>query len=235
MDPTPKVLSPLVAQEERSGFRCWEDQWQGVEIRFVGRGPGAGDLAQVLAATAGEVRSRAAWLRQVHSARLVEARAGVCGEADGLLTAKKELVLAVRTADCVPVLLATPRQVAAVHAGWRGLAAGIVERAAHRLATAGEPHRAWIGPAVEAQCYEVSDEVAAAVARVSGPGVVRAGDPRPFLDLRLAATQQLAAGGFREVRHLEVCTRCSRELLHSYRRDGSRAGLNWSLIWRRSS
>jgi len=212
------------------GAPRWRDRLGPAELLFVGRGaPRRGErLAPELLPAGVET----AWLEQVHSARLLEtSEAGPAGAGDGLLIGRPGLAAVVAAADCVPVLLAAADRVAAVHAGWRGLADGIVARAVERLA----PHWAWIGPAIGPCCYEVGEEVAAAVVAASAPEVRRAGATgRPHLDLAGAAARQLAAArgaGIREIRVLRHCTRCRGEWLESHRRDRERAGRNLAAIW----
>lgn len=209
-----------------------------VEVVFAGRGPSphgreeAGTVLGRLEAAPPPV----AWARQVHSARVLEARPGACGEGDALYTAEPGVALAVVTADCVPVLLAGPGGVAAVHAGWRGIAAGVVPATLERSLGPGDPPeswRAWIGPAIGACCYEVGEEVAGRIAEASHPGVVVPGPgERPHLDLAAAVRDQLEAAGLREVVTVSACTRCDEERLWSYRRQGKGAGRNVAMIWR---
>ncbi|MDX1644854.1 MAG: polyphenol oxidase family protein, partial [Thermoanaerobaculia bacterium] len=143
----------------------WTELTDGVEIRFLGRAAAEvepGELAQLLDPPPDAV-SR---LVQVHSDRVVEATPGVAGEGDALVSRASDLALAVATADCVPVLLAGPDAIAAIHAGWRGLVADVIARTLERLPNAGRLS-AWIGPAIGACCYEVSSEVAERVAAAS--------------------------------------------------------------------
>ena len=143
----------------------------------------------------------------------------------------------------MPVLLAAPGGLVAIHAGWRGLAAGVIPRTVERLAAAlgSEPAawRAWIGPAIGACCYEVGEEVAAAVAAASDPGVVAPGPRgRPHLDLAAAARAQLVATGIGGARApgtvtVAACTRCEEGRLWSFRRDGRGGGRNVAYVWRR--
>ena len=205
-----------------------------VEVRFVGRGED-GTREEILARVVPH-RPAVAALRQVHSARAVAvAGPGFHGEADGLHTGEAGLALSVITADCVPVVVAGPGGLAAIHAGWRGIAAGVVAAglagfAPEELAAA----QAWIGPAIGPCCYEVGDEVAEAVAGASSPGVVSPGPRgRPHLDLRAAVAHQLAASGVPRVTLVGPCTRCEPELLWSYRRDGKAAGRNVAFVCRR--
>jgi len=209
----------------------WRARRGDVRVLFTGRGP-ADERAAILARHAPSAPPLA-WARQVHSARVLTATAGDCGEGDALLGRGSDLALSVVTADCVPVVLAGPEGLAAVHAGWRGIAAGIV---AATLAAATERPSdwcAWVGPAIGACCYEVGDDVAESVVAASGESVRVAGaNGRPHLDLPGAARLQLAAAGVREIYVLPRCTRCDEERLWSYRRLGKGAGRNLAFIWR---
>lgn len=244
--------APELTQHSRHGYTLWSDRAGPVEARFVGRGPqqAALELPELVRAL-GEAALTPAWLRQVHSAAVLPAVAGFCGDGDALVTAERKLALVVVTADCVPVLLGVPRAggpVAAVHAGWRGLAAGMVGRAVETLTAAGagqaglhaeiEPAEvvAWIGPAIGPCCYEVSAEVLGQVAVASGgdEGLSTPGPRgRPHLDLPAAAERQLRAAGVRQVRTVRVCTRCHPDQLFSYRREGPGGGRNVALVWAR--
>lgn len=175
---------------------------------------------------------------QVHGATVHavdgEAAAGATGgvEADAMWTAEPGRLLAIRVADCVPVLLAAPGGVAAVHAGWRGTAADIVRRSVEALcegtgAEAGAL-RAAVGPAICGECYEVGDEVLAGVAAVAvGEGWRPAAR---HVDLRRANADILASLGVR-VELVGGCTRCS-EGWWSHRRDGAAAGRQAGIIGR---
>lgn len=216
-----------------AGHWCWRAAQAGVEARFVGRGPQASDREEIVAAAAPGA-PRIAWLEQVHSDRALVAGPGECGEGDALVTRETGLAVSVVTADCVPVLFAGPGLAGAIHAGWRGLAGGIIDRAVH---LAGEdPARltAWIGPAIGGCCYEVSNEVAESVAAASGREILwqGAGD-RPHLDLPGAAARQLRAAGVVSVHVVPRCTRCDAAKLWSYRREGAGAGRNLAVAWRR--
>lgn len=236
--------------------RAGESGEERVEVRFVGRGPtrrppprkvlaaveptaqGApaeGAPAQV---SRPEDGVEVAWSRQIHSARVLEASPGLCGEGDALWTDRRRLALSVVTADCVPILFACRDfggEIAAVHAGWRGIASDIVARTVERLAAAPAALIAWIGPAIGSCCYEVGPEVAERVTRVSTEEAVRPnpdpGRPNPHLDLRRAVRHQLAAAGVGEIRTVDRCTRCHPEELWSYRRDGKAAGRNFGFVW----
>lgn len=161
--------------------------------------------------------------RQVHGTRVasIAAPEEAVGDADGFYTSVAGLPVSIITADCVPLLLARRdgSQVAAVHAGWRGLYDGIIAQA---LAAMGEgaPVAAAVGPAICAECYEVSEELADDFARRFGPTAVPA---LRHLDLRAVAEQQLRAAGVEEIEHVGGCTYCSRDaagepIYRSYRR-----------------
>lgn len=224
------------------GYPLWRDSANGVEVRFVGRGPER-TREDTLAAVQPSAPPVAA-LRQLHSARVVSVdEAGFAGQGDALVTTRPQLALSVITADCVPVLLATERsaglRLAAVHAGWRGIVGGVLGAALSRLLADGveaEPASAgvtaWIGPAIGPCCYEVGPEVAGPVVAASAPEVASDGPAgRPHLDLRRAVALQLARAGISTVRILGPCTRCHPDLLWSYRRDGAKAGRNIAFLW----
>lgn len=229
---------PIAGPFERGGYPVWEDRLGDIEIRFVGRGP-AGGRDEVLARI-GEPDLPVAWARQIHSARVLPAAApGECGEGDALTTDLPGLALAVVTADCVPVLLAGPSgegnvaRVAAVHAGWRGIASGVILATLRALGNP-EGWTAWIGPAIGPCCYEVGEEVAAQIAAASTPeAVVPHPGGRPHLDLLRATTHQLQAAGVADITALPICTRCETARLSSYRREGKGGGRNLAFIWRR--
>ncbi|MBI4728802.1 MAG: peptidoglycan editing factor PgeF [Acidobacteria bacterium] len=136
---------------------------------------------------------------------------------DALWTDEPGIAIAVLAADCVPVLLADPdgRRIAVVHAGWRGLVAGVVERAAEAM---GRPERlrAFIGPSVGPCCYRVGEEVARAVREALSPAAVRQG-AAPRLDLWLGAVVSARRAGVREIRPAALCTRCEAHRFFSHR------------------
>lgn len=199
------------------------------------------DWAHV-AASVGLPGAAVARLRQVHGRGVVEAsRGGALGDGDALVTTAPGILLAVRTADCVPVLLVAgrpaepPRAVAAIHAGWRGVAAGVIPAAlSHLRALVGSQPSiaAAIGPCVSVDHYEVGEEVVDAIAETGVPHSVfvkrPTGAPRPFADVGAAAQHQLERAGVVALR-LPHCT-VSRDDLWSHRRQGSRRGSLAALI-----
>jgi hypothetical protein len=182
-----------------------------------------------------------AWAKQVHSARVLVAREGRCGEGDALVGGEG-LALSVASADCVPLLIAAGPRVAAVHAGWRGIEAGVIPAAVARLVADAEAAgddadpaawSAWIGPAIGPCCYEVGPEVADRVAAASSDeAIVPRPGGRPHLDLPIAALAQLVRAGLGTVRPTLWCTRCEPDRLHSYRREGPTTGHNLAFVWR---
>jgi YfiH family protein len=207
------------------------EQVSGAAVAFAGRGAEHSREA-VLTRLTGEVR-QVAWARQVHSARALPAQPGECGEGDALVSRAGGLALSIVTADCVPVLLAGPAAIAAAHAGWRGIAAGVVGATVAAMGEDSAALQAWIGPAIGPCCYETGPDVAAQVAAASDPAIVTTGPAgRPHLDLQQAVRRQLQAAGLNQIRVLPLCTRCEAAILHSYRRDGKAAGRNHAFIWR---
>lgn len=204
----------------------------GRDDRFVG------DEAEAVTRAARSVGfeppNRVDLCRQIHSNRVVIAQPNERPRADALVTREVGVAVGVVTADCVPMLLGAHDAVAAVHAGWKGLAHRIAERALrHEGGAASGFETGWIGPCMAACCYEVGYEVAIPVAAASGAGVVHhpQGRPRPFLALAHAARRQLTDLGLDDVRLAQVCTGCSSDWW-SYRRLGQRAGRNLAVIWR---
>lgn len=176
------------------------------------------------------------WLRQVHGTVCVDAaQANAGAEADAALARAPGAVCAVLTADCLPVLLCDEAGtvVAAAHAGWRGLAAGVIESTVRAMGLPGERLVAWLGPAIGPENFEVGDEVRAAfVAR--DPAAAQAfvaGTPgKWYCDIYRLARQRLAALGVRRVAGADFCTVRDGARFYSYRRDGV-TGRMASLVW----
>lgn len=182
-------------------------------------------------------------LKQVHSSEVAAVeqwREGL--PADGLVSAAPRRRLAVKTADCLPILLADPKAkvVAAVHAGWRGSAAGIALRGVEAMArlhgSRPEDIRAAFGPSIGVCCFEVGPEVAAQF-RAWFPERNDL-DRRTRIDLPAANRRQLISAGLRPQRiaHLAPCTVCGGTLpgggeFHSWRREHQSGVRMHSLIW----
>jgi len=177
------------------------------------------------------IRDSGAWtpfeqtarLRQVHAAGVVNiSTPGDHGDGDAAITATPGVWLEIRTADCVPLLLADPGQriVAAVHAGWRGTAAGIsritVEALINEWGSKSKDLQVAIGPCIAACCFEVGDEVAAQF-----PAHVDNSTPRPHVNLVNANRHQLVNAGIpaANIESLDLCTVCDPARFHSFRRD----------------
>ena len=197
--------------------------------------------------------SRLCASRQVHGSvvQRVGSIGGIAGEpvaidADGHATALAGVGMTVLAADCLPVALARGRAVAMLHAGWRGLAAGVLEQGVRALAEVddrddarrgerdddgrGDRHGgvvAVIGPGAGACCYEVGDEVHATFGARSKTGLRRAGRR---IDLRAIARERLLDAGVAEVLDAQACTICD-ERFFSHRREGARAGRQAGVAW----
>ena len=228
----PQTIPLLQGPTLHAGTWVWRATHGDVEVRFTGRGP-EGDREEVLR----RIEPGApplAWAKQVHSAVALPARPGACGEGDALFAGETGLALSVVTADCVPVLVAGPEGLAAIHAGWRGIVGGIIPRTLAAMKGRPAEWTAWVGPAIGVCCYEVGEEVADQVVGASGEEVAVPGPAgKPHLDLPGAARRQLVQAGVGDVIVLPRCTRCDEATLWSYRRDGKRAGRDLGLIWRR--
>jgi YfiH family protein len=180
------------------------------------------------------------WLRQVHGAEVVtvtEASGGAAGaSADAVVTDLADVVLAVQTADCAPLVLfddGPTSVVAAVHAGWRGLSAGVVEAAvaACRALGAG-PLTAVLGPCIGAECYEFgAGDLATLVTRFGKPVEGRTAAGLPALDLPAAVDAALGELGLAPAQRLGACTACTpdRWFSHRARRESARQA---TIVWR---
>ena len=182
------------------------------------------------------------WMTQVHGTRVVLADevADEALEADAQITTTPGVVCAVQVADCLPVLIADERGrvAAAVHAGWRSLAAGIVEKTveAMRQKCAGEELilAAWLGPRIGFDDFETGSEVVEAFEAHFGkaPECVRKGsDGKFFVDLAGFAKIALARTGVTKVEDCGLSTVSDAARFYSYRRDGEHTGRHAALIW----
>ncbi len=185
--------------------------------------------------------SAPAWLNQVHGTTAVTF-SGADGDADdepcadAAVTRIPGVVLAVLSADCLPVLLATDdgSVVAAAHAGWRGLAAGVIESTVATMAVAPARLCAWLGPAIGPDAFEVGDEVRAVFVEAdpAASDAFRAGRPGHwYCDLYALARQRLHRLGIERVAGGGLSTFDDAGRFHSHRRDGAASGRQASLIW----
>jgi YfiH family protein len=207
--------------EQRLGPPGWET-----------RAEGRRRVSQALAAS-----GRLFLLKQVHGAAVRAAPWQGTPEGDAATAERPGLLLGIETADCLPILIADAGsgRVAAIHAGWRGTAAGVARRAVAGLVDLGSSPDdlvAALGPAIGPCCYEVGDELRAAF----GPDADAFFRPgprgRPHLDVRGLNVAQLLAAGLRPERidHVADCTSCRADLYHSYRREGKDAGRMISFV-----
>jgi len=180
-----------------------------------------------------------AWLEQVHGKQVVDA--GVCRSpvtADASMTGEESKVCVVMTADCLPVLFCTKQgtYVAAAHAGWRGLAGGILEASVARMSEAAGCDRqellVWMGPAIGAQAFEVGSEVRDTFVQANDveSAFVATRPGHWNMDIYAVARQRLADIGVVNVYGGQYCTASEPERFFSYRRDG-RCGRMATLIW----
>lgn len=178
------------------------------------------------------------WLQQVHgdrSLRITEEIFAGEQQADAAFTTQQGIVLAILTADCLPILLCADdgSEIAAIHAGWRGLSAGIIESTVARLRTPRTNMLAWIGPAIAAASYEVSEEVRRAFVSTGTEAECAFSATRPGhwqCDLIELARQRLRRAGVEKIHGGNIDTFTDARF-YSYRRDGARSGRFASLIW----
>ena len=164
-----------------------------------------------------------ALVKQVHGDRIIEAegRSGVLGEGDGVAAKRGGGAACVMSADCVPVLLAGSDQVIAVHAGWRGLVGGVLDRALERL---GPVSAAWIGPSIKGCCYEVGSDVIDAFEEAGLPTLSGSVDPGA------AAARILTRAGVDGFALATECTSCDPRFF-SHRRDGITGRQGGLIAW----
>jgi purine-nucleoside/S-methyl-5'-thioadenosine phosphorylase / adenosine deaminase len=166
--------------------------------------------------------ARLAQARQVHGTDVVTAGPGTAGEADGQVTAEHGVAPMALTADCLPIALVAPEGVAMLHAGWRGLADGVVENGVDALrAIGGRRIVAAIGPGAGPCCYEVGEEVHAAF-----------GTSGRTVDLKAIARRRLEDAGVQAVHDCGLCTMHDPERFFSHRRDRGVTGRQAGVAWR---
>jgi YfiH family protein len=178
------------------------------------------------------------WLTQVHGSRVVvEPPSGKSPDADAAITRQSGIVCAVLTADCLPVLFAAAdgKELAVAHAGWRGLAGGVLEATVRAMSTDPRELLAWLGPAISQANFEVGDEVRqeflahdAAAAACFAPNE----RGRWQADLYGLARMRLGGAGVEQISGGEYCTFAEPQRFYSYRRDGA-CGRMASFVFRR--
>jgi len=185
-----------------------------------------------------ELPSEPLWLRQVHGTTVVvDPTAGLVPEADASITRRSGVVCAVLTADCLPVLFtsADGAELAAVHAGWRGLASGVLEATVEEMSTAPANILAWLGPAISQPAFEVGGEVREeflAQDSTTDQHFVTNDRGRWQADLYGLARMRLTGLGIGHISGRQYCTFGESERFFSYRRDGA-CGRMASFVYRR--
>lgn len=184
------------------------------------------------------LRREPVWLDQVHGTRVLRIDSpGPRESADASWTDQQDLACVILSADCLPVLFADAegRCVAAAHAGWRGLAAGVLESTLSSMPASPGAVTAWLGPAISPAAFEVGGEVRDAFLaqdQTLAPAFSPGAGGRWFADLYAIARARLSAAGVREVHGGGRCTHSEAQEFFSYRRDG-RCGRMATLVWLR--
>jgi len=159
------------------------------------------------------------WLEQVHG-NTVATLPTLSVEADASFSSRPEHFCAVMTADCVPVLISDNRgkEVAAIHAGWKGLEATIIANAVTHFSTNPSQLIAWVGPAICGQCYEVNEALANKFSYYKNCVTPKKQAGKYLLDLPQIANQQLTHLGIKHVEQSHYCTYCRSDLFYSHRK-----------------
>ncbi|MFN1651431.1 peptidoglycan editing factor PgeF [Vibrio rotiferianus] len=231
--PAPKNVKAF-ASTRVGGFSS--APYQGLNLgAHVGDDPSIVEKNRDWLAQQANMPSASIWLNQTHSTVVAQVSAPTTRvlDADGVFTSASNVVCSAMTADCLPVLLTNTQgtQVAAVHAGWRGLANGIVENALELFS--GEV-MAWLGPAIGPQAFEVGEDVLQAFVDFDSQAH-QAFTPRDvegkwLADMSKLATQRLNKLGITQVFDSGLCTFQDKEDFYSYRRDGV-TGRQATFIW----
>lgn len=230
--PAPETVRTCITTR-RGG--CSQAQWKGFNL-----GDHVGDDPACVAANRAELQRslgcEPAWLQQVHGTLVVQADPGRVLEADAAWTDQPGIACTVMTADCLPVLFCNSAgtRVAAAHAGWRGLLAGVLENTVQAMGDQPGDLLAWLGPAIGPQAFEVGPEVFDAFLGPD-PRAREAFVPSPreghyLADIYKLARLRLAALGLESVYGAEHCTVNDPTRFYSYRRDGQ-TGRFASMIW----
>lgn len=184
-----------------------------------------------------QLPSTPVWLKQHHSTTVLEATDSQRGaDADASFTRQARQICMVETADCVPVLICNRQgsYVAAIHAGWRGLANGIIEATLSSSALPAEDLLLWLGPAIGPSKFEVGRDVYEAFVSKHAEAAlafVPKGQDKWLANLYELARLRLRLLGVTAVYGGEYCTHSQGELFYSYRRDGSSTGRMASVVW----
>ncbi|PIV36047.1 MAG: peptidoglycan editing factor PgeF [Lysobacterales bacterium CG02_land_8_20_14_3_00_62_12] len=242
--PTPKRIHAASSTRQLPG--CSQPPFERCNLAdHVGDQPAALASNRAALGAQWQLPSEPRWLHQVHGKAVWMASAGDRASAepptaDASVSRDAGVVLAILTADCLPILLGAQdgNEVAAIHAGWRGLAAGVIEATVARMQTPPSRLLAWLGPAIGPKAFVVGDEVrlammavdAAAVAAFSKMDDARGSAPKWLCDLYLLARQRLGMVGVDAVYGGGLCTYSDADRFYSYRRQ-TPTGRMASLIW----
>ena len=182
------------------------------------------------------------WLNQVHGTRVAQwgsddFEAGP-PDADAIIASRPGSICVVRTADCLPILLCARdgSEIAALHAGWRGLAAGVIEETLAAMVTGGADLLAWFGPAISQAAFEVGAEVRQAFLERDPEAAAAFAENergRWQADLFLLASQRLGAAGVSSISGGDLCTFADAKRFYSFRRDGE-TGRLYSFVYKSS-
>ena len=188
-----------------------------------------------------QLPSTPCWLSQVHGTDILKTSQSIDSNpnADGLYTQSSGVVCAVMTADCLPLVLCDKdsKQVMAVHAGWRGIAAGIVEKAVGLFECSPKAIRAWAGPCIGPKAFEIGAEVVEQLGgnkkfyTPSSDNFTIKETARYYADLASLVGERLREQGVNHYSHSRECTYQNQERFFSYRRDGQ-TGRMATLIWK---
>lgn len=205
---------------------------------LVGDEPGTVKRNRGLLREALQLPAEPLWLKQVHGSRVIDAFDAAPGEeADGCVTGTPGVVCAVLTADCLPIFLCDRRstRIAILHAGWRGLAAGVIEEGLRRIQLPPANLLVWLGPAIGPSAYEVGDDMRRAFVE-QDKETAQSFTPVPdrpghwLADLYDIARRRLRAQGVHAIHGGLRCTFRERNLFYSHRREGA-CGRMASIIW----
>lgn len=174
------------------------------------------------------------WLKQTHSTNAIIVEETTSREADAAITREKNRVLAIMTADCLPIILCDNQgqEIAAIHAGWRGLCNGIVEATLEKMLTIRENIMAWIGPGICKKCFEVGHEVAENFYNnyPFTKNTFETNNDKYYGNLALIAEKILNSAGVDQVYQSNECTYELKDKYFSYRRE-QETGRMVTLIW----
>jgi YfiH family protein len=203
----------------------------------VGDDPAAVDENRRRLKVAAGLPSEPCWLSQVHGIKVVDLDSpAAAGPADAAIARESAKVCAILTADCLPILFASGSgdTLAAAHAGWRGLAAGVIEATVHAMGTPPGSVLAWLGPAIGPKHFEVGAEVREAFLEAD-PESGEAFESNPYgrfmADLGMLARRRLQRLGVSRIYGGGECTYTQADRYYSHRRDGV-TGRQATLIWR---